>query len=287
VWVDLEEPDAALLTELAGCFGLHPLVAEDIVERNQRSKIERTEETLHIVAFELRLAADLELVEIDLVLGHGFLLSSHERGWQPFEVAAIKRDPAEVLRAGADHVLWALTDALVDSYFPVFDALGDAIEALQDDVIAHPGRAVLERLFEVRRSLLLIRHAVSPQREVFNQLTNRLEPLIAPERLIYFRDVYDHLIRLTDELDSYRELVSTTVDAYLTVVNNNLSEIMKRLTAVTVIVAGVGAVAGIFGMSEAGAAFSAREAIGFWLVTAGVLGLGAVALLYFRRIDWL
>ena len=89
----------------------------------------------------------------------------------------------------------------------------------------------------MRRDLLLIRHAVNPQREIFNQLTNRDSKLIKPERVVYFRDVYDHLIRLTDELDSYRELVSTTLDIYLSQVNNNLSEIMKRLTGVTVVLA--------------------------------------------------
>ena len=109
-------------------------------------------------------------------------------------------------------------------------------------------------------------------REVFNQLTNRDETLIDADEIVYFRDIYDHVIRLTDELDNYRELASATLDVYLTQVNNNLSVIMKRLTGVTVILAGIGAVAGIFGMSEAGAArCSGGEASGFWLVTAIVL----------------
>ena len=108
-----------------------------------------------------------------------------------------------------------------------------------------------------------------------------------PERIVYFRDVYDHLIRLTDELDSYRELVSTTLDVYLSQVNNNLSEIMKRLTGVTVILATIGAIAGIFGMSEAGLAFKFQEAAGFWLVTAVSVLIAAAAGLYFRRRNWI
>ena len=184
-------------------------------------------------------------------------------------------------------MLWAVVDAAVDGYFPVFDKLGDEIEDLQDDVLRRPTKYVIERLFTVRRELLEIRHAVSPEREVFNQLTNRENPLINPDRVIYFRDVYDHLIRLTDELDSYRELVSTSLDAYLSTVNNNLSEVMKRLTAVTVILAGVGAVAGIFGMSEAGLALDFAEQPGFWLITGFMVALGVAAFIYFRRIDWI
>ena len=107
-------------------------------------------------------------------------------------------------------------------------------------------------MFQLKRELHEVRRLIAPVREVFNQLTNRDSALIDDNELVWFRDVYDHLIRLADEIDSYRELLSATLEVYLTQVNNNLSMIMKRLTGVTVILAGVGAVAGIFGMSEAG-----------------------------------
>ena len=124
-------------------------------------------------------------------------------------------------------------------------------------------------------------------REIFNQLTNREMPLIDAEEIVYFRDVYDHIIRLTDELDNYRELAAATLDVYLTQVNNNLSVIMKRLTGVTVIVAGIGAVAGIFGMSEAGSALAGGEASGFWVVTAMTIVAGGLAAVVLRRIGWI
>jgi magnesium transporter len=133
----------------------------------------------------------------------------------------------------------------------------------------------------------VLRHAVAPQREIFNQLTSRDLPVIKPERVVFFRDIYDHLIRLTDELDSQRELVGTTLDIYLSQVNNNLSEVVRRLTAVTVVLAGMAAVGGIFGMSEAGVAFGLPQPVGFWLVALGVAIAGLVAVLYFRRIRWL
>ncbi|MEO7118738.1 MAG: magnesium transporter CorA family protein [Candidatus Limnocylindrales bacterium] len=288
LWIDLESASAKTLEGIATCLELHPLIVEDIVERNQRAKVEYTAGTMHLVFFALRYEGELVPVELDIVLGERFLLSSHPPEWRPADQANIKRNGAgHFLGIGVDHVLWAVVDAAVDGYFPVFDTLGDEIEDLQDDVLRRPTPWVVERLFKVRRELLEIRHAVSPEREVFNQLTNRENPLIDPERVIYFRDVYDHLIRLTDELDSYRELVSTTLDAYLSTVNNNLSDIMKRLTAVTVTLALVGALAGVFGMSEAGLAFDFAEQPGFWIVTVIVIAAGGIAFAYFRRIGWI
>lgn len=287
VWVDLDAPNRALLLELSAVLGLHPLVTEDILERNQRAKIEAYGEALHMVMFGLTYAGEIVSHEVDFVLGRRYLLTSHDTDIDPRSAPFMRREDRALLANGPDHVLWAVSDWIVDGYFPVFDRLGDEIDDLQADVMRKPNNWVVERLFQVRRDLLLIRHAVSPQREIFNQLTNRDLDLIQPGRVVYFRDVYDHLIRLTDELDSYRELVSTTLDIYLSQVNNNLSDIMKRLTGVTVILATIGAIGGIFGMSEAGAALNFQEAAGFWIVTlVSILIAGAVGL-YFRRRGWI
>ena len=176
---------------------------------------------------------------------------------------------------------------MVDGYFPYADRLGDAIDAVQDEIIAKTTPRSLEQLFGLKRELIEVRRAASPTREVFNQMTNRDIPLVDEEEIVYFRDVYDHVIRLTDEMDNYRELASSTLEVYLTQVNNNLSVIMKRLTGVTVIVAGVGAIAGIFGMSEAGLALAGGEAAGFWVITVATVAAAAVAALVLRKIDWI
>jgi magnesium transporter len=288
VWVDVEAPTAELLADLGECLKLHPLTIEDIVERNQRAKIEQqTEDTVHLVMFALLYDGEVVSVEVDIVLGGRFLLTSRGPEWDPLESQHLRQGVERMLKEGPDFVLYGVVDHLVDGYFPVFDRLGDEIDQLQADVIGRPNQFLIERLLQLRRDLLAIRHAVLPQREIFNQLTTRDIGLVRDERIAYFRDVYDHLIRLTDELDSFRELVTGTLDAYLTTVNNNLSEVMKRLTAATVVLAGVGAIAGIFGMSEAAVAFRFEEASGFWIITAFVIMLGAGALIYFRRIGWL
>ena len=286
-WVDLADPSPELTQAVARELGLHPLVAEDIEERNQRPKLELTGEHVHLVAFAIVYDREVQTDEIDFVLGRNFLLTAHAATWDPWTAQHLREGTGPLLERGADFLLWALLDALVDAYFPVFDRLEDEIDDLEDRIVDEPGRATLERLFALKRSLVEIRHVMAPQREIFNQLTNRTLPLIAPDNVIYFRDVYDHAVHLADEYDSYRELVSGALDVYLSTVNNNLSLIMKRLTGITVVLAGIGAFAGIFGMSEAGAAFARNEAPGFWLVTAAIVALSLTIFAVLRRLAWI
>lgn len=289
VWVDLEDAGSAELAHLAGPLGLHPLVVEDILDRDQRAKVEYTGDVMHLVMFAAIPDRDLpELAEVDILLTPRCLVTSHPPQWRPLEQGVPARmGAAHFLAKGADAALYAVLDSIVDGYFPVIDRLSDTVDELEDAAIERPDRSVVERLFAARRSLLLVRRAVAPEREVLNQLTNRDNPLIDDEALIYFRDVYDHLVRVTDELDTHRELLAGALEAYLSTVNNSLSDVMKRLTALTAVLAGVGAVAGIFGMSEAVNAFDLREGSGFWVVTALVVMVGVVITWWFRRIDWI
>jgi magnesium transporter len=285
-WIDLRSPNPEQVAAVTEALGLHPLIAEDILEGNQRPKIEVTDNLVHIVMFALP-RETMEPTELDFVLGEGFLLSVHDANWEPRAAGALRMGLGPVMARGPDHLLWALVDEVVDAYFPFIDRQGETIEDLEDRIISHPDTETLERLFVLKRELLRVRRAATPVREIFNQLTNRDLALIDDEEVLYFRDVYDHLIRLTDELDSHRELVSGTLEVYLSTVNNNLSLIMKRLTGVTVVLTGIAAIAGIFGMSEAGTALGGKEAIGFWLVSAITIGLALLMAAILRRIGWI
>jgi magnesium transporter len=287
IWIDLAAPSQQTLADATEILGIHPLIAQDIRDRNERSKIVEIGDVLHIVLFALRYAGEADASEIDVVLGQRFLLTAHEPDWDPFDAPLLRGGVEPLLEHGPDKLLYALADSIVDGYFPVLDRLADEIDQLQDDVVERASQWTLHKLFVLKRELIQIRRATSPAREIFNQLTNRDLALIRRDHVIYFRDVYDHLIRVTDELDNYRELVSGTLDVYLSTVNNNLSLIMKRLTGVTVILAGIGAVAGIFGMSEAGAALKGAEAGGFWIVTAFTVTVAVAAAVILRRIDWI
>ncbi len=287
IWVDLTAPTDVSIDEIGALLELHPLIAEDIAERNQRAKFEEVEGTVHLVMFAVAYEGEVSAVEVDMVLNQRALLTVHDAGWDPFTLTQLRSDPAAMLKKGPDFLLYAITDGIVDAYFPALDALEDELDALQDDVIQRPTTWTLERLFTIKRELISLRRAISPAREIFNQLTNRDLGVVAPEHIVYFRDVYDHLIRVTDELDNDREQVGGTLEVYLSTVNNNLSVIMKRLTGVTVILAGVGAAAGVFGMSEAGLALQGAEGSGFWLITVMIVMGAALTAFILRRIDWI
>ena len=288
VWVDLCGASPTLLGEVSKLLGLHPLLVEDLAERDQRAKLEQVGELIHMVMFSLGFDdGQIYDRELDFVLGKKFLLSSHSRWWDPRTTRHLRGGMAEAMKRGPAHLLWALCDDTIDAYFPMLDRLGDEIDELEDEVVARADRALLERLFELKRSLIQIRRITAPEREMFNMLSSREETAIPVDERLYFRDGYDHLIRLTDELDTYRELASATLETYLSTVNNNLSLIMKRLTGVTVVVAGIGAVGGIFGMSEAQNAFRLDEGPGFWIVTAGCILLAGLAAGILHKIDWI
>ncbi len=288
LWIDVSGAGPELKARVAAILELHPLLAEDLAERDQRAKIEQIGELIHLVMFSLGFDdGDIYERELDFVLGERYLLTTHSAWWDPRATRHLGAGVADVLAKGVDYLLWALTDDIIDAYFPILDGLGDEIDELEDQVVARADRSLLERLFDLKRQLIQIRRVTSPQREMFNALSSREDKFISAETRLYFRDAYDHLIRVTDELDTYRELASATLEAYLSTVNNNLSLIMKRLTGVTVVVAGIGAVAGIFGMSEAQSAFRLEEGPGFWLVTTGSLIMAGAAVTLLRKIDWI
>ena len=286
-WIDLANPAPDLVAAVGRRLGLHPLVVEDISEKNERAKVVLVGEVIHLVAFVLERKAAVTAREVDFVLGPDFVLSVHPADWDPMAAHQLKGGVGPLLEHGADHLLWALVDAIVDGYFPVFDVLEDEIDSVQDRVIGQPDKTTIQEVFRLRRELIHMRHIVAPSREVFAQLTSREFRLISNDNVYFFRDVYDHLIRLNEELDLLRELVAGSIEIYLSTINNNLSRIMKRLTGVTVVIAGIGAVGGIFGMSEAAGAIAGTEGPGFYIVVAATIVASIAGVFVLRRIDWL
>lgn len=286
VWIDLTDPPMELVGTVSRELGIHPMIAENIVDADGRAKLEDADHVLHMVLFALTRDGAIGLHEIDFVIGPRFLLSVHPGTWDLRAAHHLRAGLGAVMSRGSDALLWALSDAVVDGYFPVFDQLADEIDGLEDHILERPDRETLQRVLETKRELIRIRHVIAPSREVLNQLTSREHELIHEPQVLYFRDIYDHLVRLTDEFDSFRELTAATIELYLSTVNNNLTVIMKRLTAATVVLAGIAAVAGVFGMSEASTALSGQEGPGFWLVTLVTVAVAAFVLTVLRRIGW-
>jgi magnesium transporter len=286
-WIDLTKPTPDLVAAVGRRLGLHPLVIDDITEQNERAKVLLVGDVIHIVAFVLKRPSEVQAQEVDFVLGPDYVLSVHPASWDPMETHQVKAGVGPLLEQGPDHLLWALVDAIVDGYFPVFDALEDDVDIVQERVLGKPDTASLQQIFRLRRELIRMRHIVAPSREVFAQLTSREFGLIAEANVFFFRDVYDHLIRLNEELDTLRELVAGSIEIYLSTINNNLSTIMKRLTGVTAILAGIGAIGGIFGMSEAASALNGSEGPGFYVIVAVTVVAALAGVVALKKIDWL
>ena len=252
LWLHFDTPTEDELDFLKENFAIHHLTIEDIVNQNQRPKIEPFENYVYLAIHPLRREAkwEIEPSELDLLLGRGWIVSVHY-GPLPGLInnsQLHERIPAALGR-GADFLLYTLVDLVVDSYFPIMDDVEDKIESLEDRLLlrAHPGD--MNRLLSLKRSIVHIRRAVTPQREVLNQLTRHDFPFVRPENLVYFRDVYDHLIRIAEELDSLRDILSSVLEIHLASTSNQLNATMKRLTAYGTIFVMITAIAGIYGMN--------------------------------------
>jgi magnesium transporter len=192
----------------------------------------------------------IEPSELDLLLGKGWIVSV-DYGPLPglIENSHLHDRIPLALSRGPDFLLYTLLDLVVDAYFPLLDEIEDEIDSLEDRLLARANAMDINRLLALKRGLVRIRRAVSPQREVFNQVTRHDFPFIRPEYLVYFRDVYDHLIRIVEELDSLRDILSNVLEIYLASNSNQLNVTMKRLTAWGTIFIVITAIAGIYGMN--------------------------------------
>ena len=288
VWVDAENDSPESLQALASQFNLHPVTIEDLINWNQRPKIEEFEQYTFLVIHSLRaIRGDkVETDELHIVLKANCLLTVHD---QPLETVKrfFDRCSADValLQHGSGFLLYLVSDSVVDAFFPVLDALGDEIDALEDSVIAAPARARMHRIFEVKRVLVQLRKIVSPQREVFNALSRRDSPYIGINTAVYFRDVHDHLVRAFEIVDSYRDLVANTLDAYLAGISNRLGQVMKQLTVIATIFMPLSFLTGFFGMNFTGIPYGNPWLLALLLVT--ILGLPVMMLFFFARSGWI
>ena len=289
-WIDLEAQDEAQLHFLQQRFCFHPLTIEDCAHFDQRAKVEEYGEYLFIVTHGIECAqasaSDLELHELHAFLGNGYLVTVHERPI-PALTAVWKRcsGDAALVRRGIDFVYYQVADGIVDMNFPLLDRLSDEIEELEDRVIDKARREDLSHIFALKRALVQIRKVLSPQRDVFGLLAKRGGPLVSDKTTLYFRDIYDHLVRLTESVESGRDLLGNALDAYLTMISNRTNEIMKRLTIMSAIFLPLTFVTGFFGQNFEHLPFKS-DALMYSMIAACVV-LPSSMLYWFYKSRWL
>ncbi len=283
--------DVSVVEDLGECFRIHHLVLEDILNTYQRPKIEEYDDQVFIVLKMLyRDAESGEIMgeQLSLVVGENYVISFQERPQDVFDGVRerLRTSRRRIRERGADYLAYALLDAVVDSYFLVLEALGEQIEALEDDLLREPTAETLSAVYGLKRELIFLRRSVWPLREVISLLVRGERSLFSDETIVYLRDVYDHTIQVVDTIESCRDLVAGMHDTYLSNISNRMNEVMKVLTIFASIFIPLTFLAGIYGMNfEYMPELAWRWAYPtVWVVMlCGALGM----IVYFRRKRWL
>jgi magnesium transporter len=290
IWVSLEDTNEAELNEvLRDVFHFHPLTIEDCLSVGyQTPKIDDFGAYLFIITHAVSTTLMLDTIELNAFLGDKFLVTSYLGSQMPPIQAIWKRlERDERLYAhGTDFLLHAILDVMVDEISPLIDQMDEEIEELEDDVLSSPRPPILERILDIKHRTMNLRRIISPQREVMNRLSRDDFPQIAPQSRIYYRDIYDHLVRIQDMTESIRDLISGSLDIYLSATSNRLNEVMKALTIVSTIFLPLSFFAGVYGMN-----FHFMPELSWkygYLMAWGIfIAIVAGMLIFFRKRGWI
>ena len=288
LWVDMRVTSRQCIGVLDNVFAFHPLAIEDALNPNSRVKVDEYPGFLFAIVRGVRLAAqtedpyDLETFNLSFFLGPNYLVTVHggESSAIPEVTERVARHP-DLLQRGAERVMHAIMDTAIDAYFPLLDQIDHFIDEVEGRVFQQFDQNALEDIFQVKRLVLSLRRHLSPQREVFNVLSNRPTPLLAADSQVYFRDIYDHNLRINESLETYRDLLGSTLDSYLTQVSNRLGKITKGLSVIATISIPFVVVSGMWGMNFRHIPL-AEAPHAFWYMLALQLGLSAVLLIILR-----
>lgn len=288
IWVDIDSTNRHQYALLEKVFDFHPLSIEDTLNPNTRVKLEEFRSYIFMVIRGLRFQEstedpyDLETYNLCFFLGKNYLVTVHQVQSPSIGAVAeaIERSP-DLMTRGVERLMHAIMDSAVDAYFPIMDQIDEFIDTLEQRVFASFDQEALRDIFSVKRLVLSLRRHLAPQREVFNVLTNRPSNLLSPDTQLYFRDVYDHVLRINDSLETYRELLSSTMDSYLTQVSNRLGLVTKGLSVVATLSVPFVVVSGMWGMNFTRIPL-ADHPYGFTIMLFVQLGIGAALLILLR-----
>jgi len=290
VWLDLQAPQEADIALLRDEFKFHALAIEDATRHHERPKVDSYDGYYFLVFYAIsyderrnRLSSEA----INLFVGSNYLVSVHHDEISAID-ETIKRwqKDAEQFGQDAGALLYALLDTITDEYFPVIDRLADRVEGIEEQIFERFSEDALQDVFSLKRDLLSIRRIVAPERDVLNILIRREVPIFDRNAILYLQDVYDHIVRITDSIDTYRDLLSSALDAFLSVQSNRLNQIVKILTIASIVLMSDALIAGIYGMNfefmpELHWMFGYPFALGMM----AVIGVALVA--FFRWRKWL
>jgi magnesium transporter len=291
LWVDIQNPEREILEPLLEeRFGFHELAAEDSLSPNTLPKYDAFPE----YDFFIFRAVDINVHEhgsqtykLAAFLGRNFLFTVHREKMTPVDdICNRLPNDIRILSNGTDFLLYSIVDEMVDAHFPLLESIEESVDELQETIFkdAHPEH--LDELLHLKRDINILRRQSLPQRELLNQISRGDSQFIQKKHLIYFRDVYDHMFRISETIDVERDMMAGTMEAYLSVIANRTNEIMKVLTIFSAIMLPLTLIAGIYGMNFANEP-ELHWHYGYWYAL-GLMGItAAVMLVWFRRKGWL
>lgn len=289
IWIDLENTGAAGFDAISAGLTFHPMAIEDCVQDVNFPRVDDYDKYLYIAVHSARWdESDPQptIKELDILLGKNYIVTYHE---EPMRSITRGYDQVcrrgSVLGKGVDRLLYLILDVMVDNYMPILELVQVRVDELEEKILERPRRRDLAELLRIKRGIAALRRIVGPQRDTILALTRAEYDVIRPEMRPYLRDVYDRLARISDLLDSFRDELATILDVYVSQVSNQLNEVMKVLTAITLVIAPVTLISSIYGMNVDFPGTGTRA--GFWTAMGFMVLIAGVMYGYFRSRRWL
>jgi magnesium transporter len=291
-WINIDGlHEVGIIEKIGTHFGIHPLTLEDIVNTDQRPKVEDFEDYIYIV-FKMLIFDEttyhISAEQVSLILGPHYLISFQETEGDVFNFVRerIRKGRIHMRKSGSDYLAYALMDAVVDHYFLILEKMGERIEQFEERVHSEPTPEILRAIHDLKREVIYFRKQVWPMREVLNNLQKAVSPLVQDTTQVFIRDVYDHTIQVIDTIESFRDIIAGIMDLYLSMVSNRMNEVMKVLTIMATLFIPLTFIAGIYGMN-----FKFMPELEWkwsypvlWVV---LIIISGCMLLYFKRKNWL
>jgi magnesium transporter len=291
-WINVDGlHDVEVIEKLGNCYDIHPLVLEDIVNTDQRPKMEDFEKYIFFVLKMLYIddkTHEIQSEQVSLILGQNYVISFQEKVGDVFNTVRerIRKGKGRIRKMSADYLAYSLIDAIIDNYFIILERIGEKVESIEQDVVSNPKPEILQQIYNLKREMLYLRKSVWPFREVINGLLREESKLIKRGTYVYLRDLYDHTIQVIDTIETFRDMISGMLDIYMSSVSNKMNEVMKVLTIFAAIFIPLTFIVGIYGMN-----FQHMPELSMtWAYPAvwiAIILIGVSLLVYFKHKKWI
>ncbi len=292
VWVDFSDIDDNDIDLLTSIFNLHPLTIEDFIMPNARPKVEHFKDYLFLIMFSLESnngqeKGKIRVAELDFCLGKNFLITFHDHSIGSLQICKERiKKQSPIIMHGSDMLLYSILDSCVDSYFPIITEFDNSVDRMSDELFREPSQKTLKQIYDLKNDVMYLRRSIGPQADVISLIVRGELAFINHPNIIYFRNIYDNLVRLNDLVGTSRDIITGAMEAYVSVVSNRLNEIMKTLTLITTIMMPLTLIASIYGMNFKHMP-ELESKYGYYTVIFVMFIITITMLIFFRRKKWL